>query len=271
MSSWYNILETPRRKTPPAAPTQNDPTFWVRSRFDFTPDPIQQQILDAPAARLILCCTRQWGKSTITALKALHYAIHHPGALVLVAAPTARQSGEWLLKAASLAARLGFPRKGDGVHHHSLVLPNRSRLVALPGKADNVRCFSGTDLLILDEAAFIPDDLYQALRPMLHKQHGRLWMMSTPRRQFGFFYQEWHRPTGDLPWTRFSVPASECPRIPQSFLDEERLTLGEEAFEREYMCRFSAAPAQVISRRLLEDAVSDLFDPLNGGKPLWID
>ena len=43
------------------------------------------------------------------------------------------------------------------------------------------------DLLIIDEAAYVPDSLYHALNPMLAVSGGALWLMSTPNGQSGFF------------------------------------------------------------------------------------
>jgi hypothetical protein len=239
---------------------------WAAQALDFQPDPVQQNLLDHPAPRLILCCSRQWGKSTVTAIKALHHAVHHPRSLVLVAAPTARQSGEWLIKTTALAQRLGLRTRGDRVSRLGLLLPNGARLVALPGKAANVRGYSAANLIILDEAAFAPDDLYHALRPILHKTAGRLWLLSTPFRQTGFFHREFHHGPA---WHRIVVPATDCPRIPPEFLAEERLSLGEDVFQREYMCQFTAPGTQIFARRLLDSAVSDLYDPFNGGKRIW--
>ena len=39
-------------------------------------------------------------------------------------------------------------------------------------------------------------------------------------------------------WTRVSVAATECPRIPAEFLEEERSQLGPVWFEQEYLCSF---------------------------------
>ena len=41
-------------------------------------------------------------------------------------------------------------------------LPNGSRIVGLPGKEANIRGYSA-NLLIIDEASRVPDDLYKAL------------------------------------------------------------------------------------------------------------
>jgi hypothetical protein len=61
-----------------------------------------------------------------------------------------------------------------------LELENGSRIVSLPGKQDTVRGFSGVRLLVVDEAARVPGELYFAVRPMLAVSGGRLLALSTP-------------------------------------------------------------------------------------------
>ena len=191
-----------------------DPVRWAQSHLGFHPDPVQAEILRSPAARLMLCCTRQFGKSTITAIKALHYAWTHPGSLVLAAAPTARQSGEWLEKTRCFLNVLGVRSRSDGHNRLSLVLSNGSRLIGLPGMPDNVRGFSKAGLIIIDEAGFVPDELYQALNPMLAVSRGGLWLISTPAAQLGFFYDEWSR---DELWA--PLPAPPANPIPENYAD----------------------------------------------------
>src|SRR5436309_2016442 len=100
MPHWYTqpVTRYPTNPHPNCPPQIPDPVAWAQSKFDWQPDAIQSGILRTSSHRLMLCCTRQWGKSTVTAIKALHHAWYHPGALVIVAAPTARQSGEWIEK-----------------------------------------------------------------------------------------------------------------------------------------------------------------------------
>ena len=120
------------------------------------------------------------------------------------------------------------PRR-DGYNRTSLLLPNGSRIIGLPGKLHKtIRGFSALSLLIFDEAAQVPDELYVALRPMLATTNGALWLLSTPYGKQGFFYNEWAR--GGDRWERIAVPATECPRISPAFLDEEREVLGHQYF-----------------------------------------
>src|ERR1700733_9557042 len=175
------------------------------------------------AKRGILNCTRQWGKSTIAAAKAVHRAYTREKSLVLVASPTDRQSAELLRKAAEMVAFLGIRPRGDGDNETSLLLPNGSRIVGLPGMEGTTRGFSAVSLLLIDEAARVDDAMYKALRPMLAVGQGDLWLMSTPCGKRGFFYDAWQHEAG---WEKVQVTATECARIRAEFLEEERGAMG---------------------------------------------
>src|SRR4051812_6253293 len=43
-----------------------DPAEWVRERLGFDGDAMQRRVLRMAGPRVILNCTRQWGKSTVT-------------------------------------------------------------------------------------------------------------------------------------------------------------------------------------------------------------
>src|SRR6266436_2962823 len=91
-----------------------DAATFARERLDFYPDPIQSQILAFPKPRLILNCTRQWGKSTTTAALVTHHLDQGPAnGLSIVLSPTARQSAELLRKVALFTRRLGIRPRGD--------------------------------------------------------------------------------------------------------------------------------------------------------------
>src|SRR2546430_1587085 len=57
---------------------------WARARLGFDADAVQARVLGCASQRVILNCTRQWGKSTVTAAKAVHQAMTQPGSLTLV-------------------------------------------------------------------------------------------------------------------------------------------------------------------------------------------
>jgi hypothetical protein len=130
-----------------------------------------------------------------------------------------------------------------------LELENGSRIVSLPGQEQTVRGYAGVSLLVVDEAARVPDGLYYSVRPMLAVSDGRLIALSTPFGNRGWFYEAWHSPE---PWQRWEIPASRCPRILQEFLEEERRVLGSWWFQQEYECKFLDAQTQLLKKEDVE-------------------
>jgi hypothetical protein len=237
-----------------------DAVEWARNRLGFEADEKQALVLRSECRRGILNCSRQWGKSTVTAAKAVHYAMHHPKGLTIVVSPTVRQSRELLRKAAVFVERLGIRPRGDGGGDKSLVLPNGSRIVALPGSEGTVRGFSAVGLLLIDEASRVNEDLYLAVRPMLAVSNGSLWLMSTPRGRRGFFYAAWEN--GGPEWERVEAPATECPRISRAFLERERHDMGWREFQQEYLCVVEDSVSKVFDSRLVDGAFSEEFEPM---------
>jgi hypothetical protein len=140
-------------------------------------------------------------------------------------------------------------------------LENGSRIITLPGSEKTIRGFSGAGLLLVDEASRVDDGLYYAIRPMLAVSGGSLMMLSTPYGKRGVFYEEW---TGGVGWERYQVPARECPRIPSSFLEEERQVLPSWVFRQEYECSFEETEDQVFTMEMVEGALTSDVTPLFG-------
>ena len=243
----------------PAEPEVMSSVEWVRRNLGFEPDEHQAKVLSPGIRRGLLNCSRQWGKSTITAAKALHLADTVEESLIVVVSPTERQSGELVAKVEAFARRMGISPKGDGVNDISLTFRNGSRIVGLPGSEATIRGFSAVSLVLVDEAARVKDGIYAAVRPMLATSDGALWMMSTPCGKRGIFYEAW---TGDMPWERFGVPATECPRIPASFLQEERRAMPDKYFRQEYMCEFVQTDGALFDADLIRKAIQDDVEPL---------
>ncbi len=223
------------------------------------PDPWQEQLLRSEATQMMLLTARQLGKSSVAAALALRTALLQAGALVLLLSPTLRQSGELFRKVLALFTALGRPL---GVVHASalrLELTNGARVVSLPGTEGTIRGFSGVSLLVIDEAARVPDPLYFAVRPMLAVSQGRLVALSTPFGKRGWFHDEWHG-TGE--WERVRITAEQCPRIPAEFLAEERRALGERYWRQEYFCSWEDAVDAVFAWADIQAALDDDVQPL---------
>ncbi|MEM1095195.1 MAG: terminase family protein [Bacteroidota bacterium] len=209
----------------------------------------------------LLLCTRQAGKSTVTAALGLYTALTTPGALVLLIAPALRQSQELFAKMAQMYRALEGTLPVRRMTALQLELTNDARVLALPGNEKTVRGFSGVDLLIIDEASRVEDTLYHSLRPMLAVSGGRLICLTTPFGQRGFFYEEWSE--GGDGWHRIEVPATACPRISEAFLAEERRAMGDRWFSQEYGCTFVSATGSVFRSEDIAAAFTDTVMPLH--------
>jgi hypothetical protein len=154
---------------------------------------------------------------------------------------------------------LGRPLPPSRSTETQLELPNRSRIVCLPGKEQTIRSFSKVSLLVIDEAARVPDDLYRSVRPMLAVSRGRLVCLSTPFGKRGFFYREWH--DHDAPWRRVRIPWQDCPRITPDFIAAETRSLGESWVRQEYECSFEALEGLVYTDFAAQSAIEAWPDP----------
>ena len=181
-------------------------------------------------------------------------ALYEPGSLVLLLSPSLRQSQELFKKALAAYRQVDGPVPSRTESALRLELENGSRIVSLPGKQDTVRGFSGVRLLVVDEAARVPGDLYFAVRPMLAVSGGRLLALSTPFGTRGWWYEAWR---SNEPWERYEVPATQCPRITAAFLEEEKRAMGEWWFAQEYECQFLDAETQPFGREDIERAFEE--------------
>ena len=227
----------------------------------FTLDAWQRAVLLSDAHQIILLVTRQGGKSTVSSIRALHRALYTPASLVLLLAPSYRQSKELFRKVNDALASLPFAVPVASESALEIEFSNGSRIVALPGKETTIRGFSGVSLLIVDEASRVSDALYQAVRPMLAVSGGDIILLSTPFGKRGFFHHEWT--DGGPSWNRVKVTADDCPRISREWLEQERKTIGDWWYRQEYMCDFVETDDQVFAyedvQRALDTAVKPLF------------
>ena len=229
-----------------------------------TPDPWQERVLRAPAPRALWVCARQTGKSATTAVLALHQALTQPGSLILLLSASLRQSQE-LFKKVQEAYRMAastVPLQAESALRYEM--DNGSRIVALPGTEENIRGYSAVDLLVIDEASRVDDELYYAVRPMMAVSGGRLLALSTPWGKRGWFYKEWTEGAG---WQRVCITAEQCPRISPAFLAEEQRTLPRLWYQSEYLCQFVDTIDQLFGYDDVMGAVSAAVQPLFGDDP----
>jgi len=229
-------------------------------RLGIAPDAWQVRVLRSTARQLHLNCSRQVGKSTIVAILAAHTGLYDPGSPTLILSPSLRQSSLLFAKVKATLRGLGSDFS-DLVTDNALsvTLGNGSEIHSLPGKAGTVRGFSGVRLLIIDEAAYVADELYRAVRPMLAVSGGRLALLSSPFGRRGFFFEEATR--GGPNWQHVEVDYRQCPRMDPDFIAEEKRALGL-FFAQEYECAFLDTVNALFAGEDIDRAFANDVQPL---------
>ncbi|WP_441360086.1 terminase large subunit domain-containing protein [Agrobacterium sp. MCAB5] len=217
------------------------------------PDPWQATLLDQNPRRALLLCSRQSGKSTVAALIVIYAVLFVPAAQIVVVSPTQRQSNELFRTIIKFLDRLpGAPRLVSESTQRA-EFSNGSRILSLPGTEKTIRGIAGVDLVVIDEASRVADELLTAVRPMMAtKPDARLVALTTPAGKRGWFYEAWVN--GDPSWERVKVPASECPRISPEYLAEELKALGAIKFSEEYNLEFHDPEEAVFPLAIIEAA-----------------
>jgi hypothetical protein len=241
---------------------RSDPCLMAR-RGGIVPDSWQSDLLRSGDKQLILNCSRQSGKSTISAVLGLHTAIYQENALVLLLSPSLRQSSELFKKLRNIYNEIESPSSAQIVEESAtrIEFNNGSRVVCLPGSEQTVRGFSAVSLLIIDEASRVEDALYQAVRPMLAVSNGRVILLSTPFGKRGFFFNVWTEAEGGADWNRTLIDAHQCPRIAPEWLERERQAMPDFWFRQEFLCEFRETLDSVFSFDEVQSTLSDTLEP----------
>lgn len=200
-------------------------------------DPWQQEVLETEG-NLVLRSGRQTGKSTVISIKASEYAVSHAKKLVLIVAAVERQA--YLLFEKTLSYLVDNYKKliktgKERPTKHVINLTNGSRIMCLPTGLTGygIRGYT-TDLLIVDEAAFVRDEVFRAVSPQLAVTGGKLILLSTPFGKEGYFYERFD----DSSFKTFHVSSEDCPRIDKEFLKREKTRMSRIQYAQEYLGEF---------------------------------
>lgn len=216
----------------------------------------------------LLCTGRQIGKTTSAAAKAANYMLNKPKSQILVVSLTEDQAKLIIIMILYFLELENKQKIARGKHkptQNKITLTNGSSVLARPTgtHGDALRGFTG-DVLIIDEAAAMPEFVFTSAKPTLLSTGGQIWMLSTPRGKQGYFYESflnknnrfkvWHvsswqaiheRPLSDG-WTQQQRDAAI------QFLEEERRDMSELQFGQEYMGLFLDDLQQFFDDALIE-------------------
>jgi len=207
---------------------------------------------------------RQTGKSTSVSLIALLFCMQNPGKKVLIVAPRDEHVGELFDKIREHAFIADEQLHNiKRITKRSLELINDSEITAITTGEKGLSIRGKTaDLLIIEEAAFVKQKIYEeVLRPTILQTRGKIIEISTPWGKQGFFYKH----STDPLWKHIHVPykkAIEYGIIDSSDLEAIKQETDELVFKAEYEAEFISAANNFFNPDSLMDAISDQINEI---------
>lgn len=197
----------------------------------------QEAVRLSPARFKALACGRRWGKTQLCSVLALACAIQ--GGIVWWVAPTAEVAQRGWEKCEPLSRRI----PGCEIRHSDAEIrfPGGGKIAFRSADGRRSLRGPGVDLLIIDEAAYVPEVVWQAdLRPTLSDRSGRALLISTPNGRGDWFHRAYQRGQ-DPAWASYAswqAPTSANPLIPMGEVAEAQSSLPDWVYRQEYLAEF---------------------------------
>jgi hypothetical protein len=232
-------------------------------KIHFELDKWQEEVLKAEG-NLCINSGRQVGKSAIIAIKASEYMVKHPGKKILIISVTEDQAEMMIQKIMmylfdnykdQIAKGKNKPTK------HQIHLKNGSQVRCKAVGQYGLGVLGLTiDILIPDEAAYMPEAIWPSVTPMLLTSGGNIWLVSTPNSREGFFYDAYTNP--DLGFKTFHVNSEEVAELrpePQrqvmlNYLKSEKARMTDLQYAQQYLAQFLEELRQLFPDPLIKGA-----------------
>ena len=244
----------------------------IEKKIKFKLDPWQKELITSQERHIAIRAGRQVGKSTAVSLKAALYALQNPKKTVLIIASVDRQAQLLFEKVVETILaidknQVGTKREKPTKHH--MKLRNGTRIYCLPtGRSGyGIRGYT-IDLLIADEAAYIGEEVWVAVKPMLITTDGKLILLSTPKGKGGFFYNAF-KP--DSTFKTWHITSEECSRVNKVDLAEEKRNLTRLQYAQEYLAEFLDQLMRLFPQSLIESSMILDHPRISGSRYLGLD
>ena len=227
----------------------------MTSKLDLKLDKWQKEVLNQKG-NICLRSGRQVGKSTVISIKAAEYAVYNKKKVVLVVAAVERQAYhlfEMTLNYLSDNYKSQIKMGKNRPTKSKIQLTNGTVIYCLPTGVSGLGIRGYTvDLLIADEAAFIPEEVWTAITPMLAVTHGNIILLSTPHGKEGFYYDCFQNED----YSSFHVSSEECERVDKKFLKREKERMTKVQYAQEYLGEFVDELMQFFSTDLIRNSMT---------------
>ncbi len=221
------------------------PTLFVINVLGVKPLRYQAEFLESRSSKILIVSGRQAGKSTMLAWKAIWTAFMRPNQEILIMAPSFDQ------------AHLVYEKVHQAVIQSKFLASHARKLNMIELRFDNgsvIRCITvgrtgdyargySASMVIFDEAAVVPEDVYVAMQPTLAIKGEQLILSGTPKGKHGRFWDVYAKETGPMKsgeWEIFKFTTRDNTSNPdiETFLASERSLMTEAQYMQEYEAHF---------------------------------
>lgn len=193
---------------------------------------------------------RQVGKSLLLIGELLCFAINHSGTVNGCISPTLNQSRKLYKEILKITQDTGVIKKKNDSLLEIEFINNSTILFKSAEQRDNLRGYTYTGLLCIDEAAYIADEIYSIVKPSTDVHKTPVLIVSTPKFRLGFFFELFNKGiTGDYP----NISSYDFNEYDTSMLLSEeslemyRQMLPKNQFLTEYLGEFMDSDSSVFS------------------------
>lgn len=220
--------------------------------------------------RIAVLAGRQLGKSEVAGLIAIWIVLYEGGTVAIIAQH--QQAAAELLARIKATLLAVMPSEMELTKDSSTELEidgdRHRRIVCKAGSSPNsARGLDSIRLLIIDEAAYVGDETWAAVTPIIARNpRGQIIALSTPSldpaARAGWFTAAMSSPTLKQDWTRFRFSAESVGGLPAGVLAMERRSMSDLRFRAEFLADLSATNhGQAFTDQMLDAATDDELEP----------
>lgn len=204
--------------------------------LNYSPHEKQKLFHKSKARWRILNCGRRWGKTECAVAEGARLAFKKPkqrGWIVAPTFPLSREDGR-VLKNIVPSKLIKAELKAE----HKFVFVNGSEIELRSADNEAAMRGAGLNFVILDEAARIKEDGWNALRPALSDKRGIGIFISTPKGKNWFYRLYTLGRQGKADYESWHFPSSTNPYFPIEEWEEAKETYPADWFSQEYEANF---------------------------------
>ena len=198
---------------------------------------------------------RQCGKSFVASLILIYFSLNKKDTISMIVEPTLNQSRRIFKDIVKMLDGSGIIKNANQ-SLLSIDFINGSEIIFKSAEQyDAIRGYSVSGILIIDEGAFIVDDVYEILFPVRDAHHSPMLVISTPLFCDGYFYRLYKSSNSTVfDWCNYDTSFF----LSDEKLEQYRNTLSDLKFRSEYLGQFITDGGYVfknISKCVLSDSI----------------